>query len=796
MPAAGQASRELATVLFTDVVDSTAQLAGTGDQVWARLLDALAAVTSSEVRRRAGELVKSTGDGALLLMPSATAAVDCAAALHSSAAQLGVVLRIGAHTGEIERRGLDVAGMAVHVAARLMGCAAPGETVISATLRALATADEVFEDRGDVRLKGVPDPVHVYSISHTTEPTAIEPPPSADVDTFRRLLDHGRFEEAADVTAELDAVALVDALVGAGGRTEFLDVDVTLVRMLRDVLDRLPQDAAVARSRISAKLAFELRGDPATATERRDLLDVATRLAEEAHDDAATSSALLATIHSLWEPGVVLDRLGAAERVIALTRRTHDLDHEVEARLARVHALVEDWRVHEAGLELATYARLAARVGRPDLKAFAASRRAMLDEISGRYDEQVLQGELAYEHALAARMPDAERLRLAHRWAFERDCGTGTEVLEVGAAMLRELASVMPGNYYEADHARGLLSLGRTTQARTELARALPSLLGSTGYRWLFAGVQAAEVAAEVGSDEACRLLYDALLPHEDRLVTMGPNFNGSVRDRLGVLDLRLGRIADAVQHLRRTVADLDAIAALPWAARSRAHLAAALRAAGDETGAAAELDQALETARALGMARFIAEVETDAPAPTAWSLRREGDDWLLEAGTERARLRGSRGLEHLSLLLANPHRDVPAEQLDGGQAPSVAQAGIPVIDRAAKEAYLRRISDIDTELEAADRRGDPTRGEQLEQERAALVSEIRSATGLGGRTRTTGASAERARVNVTRNLKRAIDQIQRDAPLAAAHLAASIRTGTLCRYEPVPGGPETWAVR
>lgn len=795
-------NRELATVLFTDVVDSTRHLAVSGDRVWARMLDALDAVTQSEVRRRGGELVKSTGDGALILLPSPTAAVECATALHGAATQLGVALRVGAHTGEIERRGTDVAGIAVHVAARLMGRAGSGETLVSATVRALGSAaSTTFQDRGDLELKGLPEAVHAFAIQAPTPGPAPEPVPQVltDIDAVVRLLRTGRFEEAAELLPAVDDLAsLAEALIASGGRVEFLDVDITLVRMLENVLDRLPDADGITRSRVAAKLAFELRGDPSTTDERRELLDLAARLAEESNDDRATSEALLATVHALWEPSGVLDRLAAAERIIALTRQTQDIDHELEARLARVHALVEAWRVHDAGLELATYARLAARLDRPELNVFVASRRGMLAQIDGRYDEQLRQAEIAHAHALAAGMPDAERLRMAHLWPIGRDCEPGPSLFEEGLQMLGELAAIMPGNYYEADVAQTLLALGRLDEARAALARALPPLLTSAGYRWLFAAAQAAEVAAEVGSDEVRERLYDALLPHQDRLVSLGPNFIGPVRDRLGVLALRLGRPDDAVSHLSHTVAELDRIAALPWVARTKAHLAEALRAVGDIAGADRELAQALETARTLGMRRLVSEIENATTSDTAnvWSLRRDGEDWFLEAGSEQARLRTSRGLDHLATLLANPGRDVTAQELDGGHGASPEQSGAPLLDERALKAYRLRLEEISQEQESADLLGDPDASERLEQERIAVLAELRRGTGLGGRLRTTGSSVERARVNVTRNIKRALDQIQRAAPVAGAHLVTSIRTGTVCRYEPAPGGPGSWLVK
>jgi hypothetical protein len=167
----------------------------------------------------------------------------------------------------------------------------------------------------------------------------------------------------------------------------------------------------------------------------------------------------------------------------------------------------------------------------------------------------------------------------------------------------------------------------------------------------------------------------------------------------------------------------------------------------------------------------------------------------MLEAGPERARLRSSRGVEHLAVLLANAGRDVPAQQLDAPDSPVPAQPGVPTLDAQAAREYRRRLARIQDEQDSADRSGDDEIAQRLEKEREFLLGELRRATGLGGRTRSTGGAAERARVNVTRNLKRAIAQVQQTAPIAGNHLATSIRTGSECRYAPGPDGPEAWRI-
>jgi hypothetical protein len=115
------------------------------------------------------------------------------------------------------------------------------------------------------------------------------------------------------------------------------------------------------------------------------------------------------------------------------------------------------------------------------------------------------------------------------------------------------------------------------------------------------------------------------------------------------------------------------------------------------------------------------------------------------------------------------------------------------LLDPAARDAYRRRIRELDSELAAADRSGNVAAAERAEDERQALVDALRQATGLAGRPRRAAADAERARVNVTRTLRAAIERITAAAPIAGAHLQASIRTGTACRYQPTGGGPARW---
>jgi hypothetical protein len=119
--------------------------------------------------------------------------------------------------------------------------------------------------------------------------------------------------------------------------------------------------------------------------------------------------------------------------------------------------------------------------------------------------------------------------------------------------------------------------------------------------------------------------------------------------------------------------------------------------------------------------------------APARWSLRRDGEDWLLQAGPEHARLRDRRGLHYLRALLAAPGSDIPALGLAAGGPGLAAPDGGPLVDTAARDAYRHRIRELDEELAAAGRAGNSIAAERAHNERQALAGELRRATGLAG---------------------------------------------------------------
>lgn len=150
-------NRVLATIVFTDIVQSTERAAESGDRRWRELLDHHDDMARRQVRRFGGRAINTTGDGMVATFDGPARGVQCGLAICEGARQLGLRVRVGVHVGEVERRGDDIAGIAVHIAARVQATAKPDEVWVSRTVMDLvAGSGLVFADRGEYELKGVP----------------------------------------------------------------------------------------------------------------------------------------------------------------------------------------------------------------------------------------------------------------------------------------------------------------------------------------------------------------------------------------------------------------------------------------------------------------------------------------------------------------------------------------------------------------------------------------------------------------------------------------------------------------
>jgi hypothetical protein len=243
--------------------------------------------------------------------------------------------------------------------------------------------------------------------------------------------------------------------------------------------------------------------------------------------------------------------------------------------------------------------------------------------------------------------------------------------------------------------------------------------------------------------------------------------------------------------------------------ALARMGLGDAYRAEGRKAPARLEYRAAASAFKEIGagfMAGHAAQGDGDAPpAPSKADarghgnvFRREGDVWSLVFENQTARLRDLKGLHYLARLLADPGKEFHVVDLVSGERPETplfpggSNAG-EMLDTQAKQAYRRRLAEIEEDLEEARTMGNTERAAQAEAEHEFLVRELARAVGLGGRDRLAGSVSERARASVTRAVRQAMRRIrEHNAPLGE-HLDRAIRTGTYCAYMPDSRVPVRW---
>ena len=162
---APEPDRVLATVMFTDVARSTERAASLGDRRWKELLDDHDAAIRRQLEAFRGREVKTTGDGFLATFDGPARAIRCASAIRAAASDLGLDVRIGLHTGEVEVRADDIGGLAVHIGQRVSALAQPGEVLVSSTVKDLVAGSGIeFEERGEHELKGIPDRWRLFAV--------------------------------------------------------------------------------------------------------------------------------------------------------------------------------------------------------------------------------------------------------------------------------------------------------------------------------------------------------------------------------------------------------------------------------------------------------------------------------------------------------------------------------------------------------------------------------------------------------------------------------------------------------
>ncbi len=324
-----------------------------------------------------------------------------------------------------------------------------------------------------------------------------------------------------------------------------------------------------------------------------------------------------------------------------------------------------------------------------------------------------------------------------------------------------------------------------------------------------------AEISMAIGDEETLATAADALARTAERFAS--PALVASADLAAARVSLVAGDAAAAAARARAAVATFLELEATFDVGRARMILADALDLAEDGDGAAVELAAAKRAFDSYGAVRRSAAVadrtgrsatarSTPSTPARRGSIRADGATWQIELGGERAAVKDLKGIRYLRRLLAEPDREFHVLDLvavengtlrvaDDADLPPRrrGEAGMSVLDEAARDAYRRRLAEVDEDIEDAVRDNDLGRQAKAEADRSYLITELRRAVGLGGRERVVGGSSERARTSVARSIRYALDEIGRQHPAAAEHLRSSLRTGTYCSYQPDPYAAIAW---
>ncbi len=329
------------------------------------------------------------------------------------------------------------------------------------------------------------------------------------------------------------------------------------------------------------------------------------------------------------------------------------------------------------------------------------------------------------------------------------------------------------------------------------------------------------EIAAAAGDADTARNAADALAAIADSYPSRSLAAAASLaRARVALMS---GDVEQAIHDAKAATAAWADIGAPFEAAMARLVLGEARDRSGNADGARMEWRAARSAFEAFGATRGAdraASLLADA-RPASRSVRAvgqataifrcDGDTRSICFGDETVLMRDLKGFRYIERLLADPGREFHALDLvaveqgslptgrtiargDDG-APGDGGAGLPLLDDTARDAYRRRLAEVDDDIEEATRMNDLGRVELAERDRDYLIAELTHAAGLGGRHRTTGGTAERARTSVTRSIRYALERLAEHHPTIAAHLAQSVNTGTYCVYAPDPLAPIGWDV-
>jgi tetratricopeptide (TPR) repeat protein len=635
--------------------------------------------------------------------------------------------------------------------------------------------------------------------------------------------------ELAEQTGDDELRARAALSLGGFGLSPGI-VDEEFVAALEAALERLGPDGSALRARLLVRLAVALYYSADSAVRREELVQEALRIARGL-DDPPTLAYVLDQGHIATNGPDTTERgLAWAQELFALADAAGDPELAVRARSWQIDLLLELDDLTGADMAIEALDRIATDSRDPRARAYIPLHRARRATIEGNFEEtEALIGEGT---RLGWSLQDSTVPILAGAQLFWLRLGQGRlGELEDAVRQFADQLPAMPA--WRVALATLYLHTGRPAEARREYERLAERDFATIPRDnvWSVAMALLAELSESFRDVERARVLEELLEPLAHRNVVSPTGiFAGPMTRYLalaaaarGDYDVALERLDEARQACERlgyrpmlAVIDFDE-------ARMRIRRGHD----GDVERARELLHSATARAEAVGVPRLGERLtraeamlppqeEVRAPAmaaadgPATGVFAREGDVWRIDYEGRVLHVRDAKGMRHLALLLANPGIEFHAVEVAGSAEGAVATAGAEAqglavragtgdagvaLDTQAKAEYRARLEDLRADIEEAEAFNDPERAARAREEMDFIAQELSSAVGLGGRDRRAASAAERARVNVTRALKREIRRIGDEDARLGRELSTTVRTGTFCAYEPDPRRPIEWRV-
>ena len=640
------------------------------------------------------------------------------------------------------------------------------------------------------------------------------------------------FEQAADLARRLgDTEGFARAALALATSPAGVDfvycADTAPVALLEEALQGLGRDDSVLGARLLARLASVSHSNLNGSAEARERLGrEAAEMADRLGDPAARLAALYGRMLSMLGPDGLQERIDGAAEILRLASELGDQETLFRGHQLRLRNFLESGDLAAVDAEIASCAMLAERLRQPFFGWQVGVFRTMRALSDGQLEAAERHGQSTLEigeQALGEAAPLAFAAgRLAQYFAQGR------------LAELEASIKTIAEQYSRVAAWRGALAflysqLGRKGEARNELER-----LAKNGFvdlrsdgDWYATTWFLSMTCAYLGDSSRASLLYERLLPFADRcFVGLGSVSLGSVPSMLGHLAATMGSFADGARHFENALRRNAETENQPFQALTLVQYAQMLlfRDAPDDRKKARELaGRAVEISESVGMGALKLEAEklfasaaAESPNPQPRStFHRAGDHWTISYEGRVFHVKDSIGLHYLAYLLRNPGRKIPAAEIvlfaEGVQADSnhdaisdreIAELGLhrrgfgdagEMLDSQAKQSYKHRLADLESELLEAKAFNDLGRAEALFGEREFLVRELSAGFGVRGRSRKAASFSERARLNVTRAIRSAIERIAQHSRPLAIHLKTSVETGKSCSYLPDPRSAKSW---